>query len=383
MQLPNYSVRRRKDRNNLWYAYFRVPNPDPNLPPIQKQIVIPESDGYSKSKAYAEGETAIKDFLGLNKIQIAPVKASNKTPWAAAVEAWLSLEKGLLKEGTLRDARYGVLFYSSRTGVEYVEDMTQDKSDDAVREIQRLVRTGERQAHYWANARSRAKEFLDYARRKGMIAANYLQDTEAPKKGTFRKVAQLWTDEEFEATRNALRLPIYGKIMFLMRYTGMDLSDLATITSEHITKDAKEGWKLTKPRKKEERFSDAVIQLPINPVVEPMFLEAKERAADPTAPIFPELAAIAAKRNNNNLYHRIEVAWKRVYPGKRMKRPKDLRHTFATWCIVELKIPIDVVQEWLGHTPTSTVLKERYLHRSSTSEYAKRLAPFSPVLVSP
>lgn len=83
----------------------------------------------------------------------------------------------------------------------------------------------------------------------------------------------------------------------------------------------------------------------------------KTELSDRTIPLFDNVAALLVdiKPNNDGFYFQFRPdypthAFKKLCPAHKLH---DLRHTFATQCL-EAKIPLKVVQTWLGHSEIDT-----------------------------
>lgn len=350
------SIKRRPDRNNQWYAYFRDSDKKPH------QLLIPDSENYSKKRAEKESETLISKFLGQttpkgNK----PLGRSLK----AEFERYLRLHYSFKKANTLSAVRVeSDLFFRHLKD----DDLMAVDREEANRVAGVILGSGV-SAKYWKNCLGGLKAFFKWLVEEKILVESPVAHLKAPKNSELNKVEEVWTEEEVEAVVKRLR----GEdrdFFLLLRYTGMYPSDLYALSRKHIVKDREEGWKIFKLREKA-KYPTEIINQPLLPQIQDLVLEAYKTTKDPEDKLFvvskssPRVWGIMFK-------NRVGTAWKRSFPKKKVKKIKSLRHTFATW-LMENDIPIDVAKDWMGHSKNSNTLNAVYLHRQSSSKYAKRL----------
>lgn len=359
MEPDSWSVHRQRGRKG-WYLHYRIGG-------CQKTRKIEDSEEMGKKEA----RKAARAFFQATPSSPNPQPKKPVNDLYGLLEGYLLMEKGLLAGGTLKFIKFCILRWFQEAGWRDWEDVSPLSVQKGYISVLKALKAGEMQAKYWASVRCYTVDFCEYAVRHGCLQENPVKALPAPKKSLFRKTQVIWSEDEFMAIHSLLE-PFLAMQFWLMRYTGMDLADLAGVRRFHLTRDPEGGWVLKKPRKKEERFQDAWILFPLNSFVEDIFLEAYRKTREAEDLLFPGIH-LGVDGEHSLLYARVRRRWGRVYPGKRFKNLKALRHTFASWCIQDLGIPLDVVQDWLGHTPGSTVLKERYLHRGSTARFARLL----------
>jgi integrase len=320
-----------------------------------------------------EARKAARALLASTPYEDAPKPKVAAKPLLEALEEFLLMRKGMLAEGTQRFIRFCVLRWLHGAHWERWGDISPESTQRGFIAVLKAIKAGDLEPKYWSSVRCYAIEFFGYAVEVGYLSGNPVKGLPAPRKSSFRKDPVTWSQDEFEAIHGSLE-PFLAMQLWLMRYTGMDLADLAVLSRQHIIRDSEGEWMIRKPRKKEERFEEAVILLPLNDYVEDIVLEAYRKTREADELLFPGIH-LGVDGGHSLLYARARRRWYRLYPGKKFKCPKKLRHTFSSWAINELRIPLNVVQDWLGHSPRSTVLRERYLDRGSTARFARMLQP--------
>ncbi len=365
-----HSVTRLPKRGNVYAVRFRDPDTG-----SQKQKVLHGTENlHSKRDVVKLSEIAWeaieKYFRDVRKATpVGGGRSVKALSLETSIEDWLGLDKGLCQPGTLRSIRFNLKRFFKPVDIQYVHEISQEISDSCVTAFLKAVREKETAAHYWGTVRSYTKDYFGYLLRKKLIPVNFLADVEAPAKDTFKVMDVMWTREEFEAIAAELDQP--WKMEFtLQRFTGMDQADLATLKKSHIKQDETGKWCITKPRQKELRFKAAQILLPLFGDAEKIIMKKFHEIEDDDGLIFPHIPALI-EGGHSVLYNRVRRRWGRLFPKKPCKNLKALRHTFTTWAIEDLGIPLDVVQDWLGHSPKSVVLRDKYLHRRSTAKYGK------------
>lgn len=341
---------------------------------MQKTRKIPDSEDMGKKEA----RKAARALLEVTPIQTTPQPEKAVIGLYALLEEYILIQKGLTAEGTQKSIKGCVLRWFQAAGWTHWGDVTPESVSRGYASILKAIKEGEMEFKYWALVRCYALDYCRYAQKAKLLAENPLEVLPAPKKTLFKKNPVTWTQEEFEAVHGLLE-PFLAKQFWLMRYTGMDLADIADLRRFHVVRDNEGEWMIRKPRKKEERFPDAWILFPLNDFVRDIFLEARERTQEAEDLLFPGIE-LGRDGQHSKLYARARYRWRLLYGNRRFKNVKTLRHTFASWAINELKIPLHVVQDWVGHTPGSTVLRERYLERGSTAGYARMLGSGIPAL---
>lgn len=228
---------------------------------------------------------------------------------------------------------------------------------EAIEENQDKVR-GEANAKYWCNIMGDIRSFVKWCIQESLIPNDPTVRIVLPKQEEFffKGEEAIWLDDEFELVCKTVSKAdsIYLKVL---RYTGMDVSDMSQLEKKHILKDSK-GLVISKLRQK----SKVKFNVPIDDRVLPIFESVLKRKS---GRLFSEETF---KSFTTNLGDRIR------YHRRTLKLPerglKDLRHTFITeW--VEEDVPFDVIRVWIGHKRTSRILELRYAHRRNAREYMR------------
>jgi integrase len=155
---------------------------------------------------------------------------------STALEEYLIMEKGLLAEGTQKFIRFCVLRWFQEASWGRWEDISPLSVQKGYMAVLKALKAGEMQAKYWASVRCYAVDFCQYAVMVGCLKDNPVKALPAPKKALFRKTQVVWSEDEFRAIHSLLE-PFLAMQFWLMRYTGMDLADLAGVRRFHLTRD--------------------------------------------------------------------------------------------------------------------------------------------------
>ena len=370
---------------------WKMPNDHGVLERKQIKRSIPDSENIKSEFKLVPRAVAVIENWFKEQMKTAIVNVTTDSKISATWEGYLEQRTGISEE-TKRPISYFFKRFFKEIKTDNIAELTPMMIINASNKIHTQCEKGEIQWKYWANIHSylfgkgSSKNpggglfpWLIYTR-KTLTGADWENlSIAAPDKNRFKtmhddnkkNVEYYWEDEEIKAIHEELSI-IWKDYFWIIANTGMDLSDLVDLSADHIVPvDRNPGkWKISKVRKKEARFGTR-INIPLSDKIEKIILDAKNLPNDlrlnPQRLLFPDLKA-KVKNSHSQLYNVVRTAWQRVYPKKRHKNIKALRHSFITKHL-EKDTPLDVIQDFVGHSKKSTVLRERYKGTIDASKY--------------
>ncbi len=302
-----------------------------------------------KRNAEAKAEAILARWL-VARGEAAPAKL---TPLQAEIEYFIESEYADVKPATKTEAVLILRRFSACFPVAHAQEISRD---DFRKNAKRY--RGDASPKYWANILSTTRRFSKSLVSQKKILEEFTQDVPMPPKASFGRRDSTWTDGEFDTTLGKLE-PFDRDVLMVMRWTGLDSSDVAELRREHIKKDAEGNWILMKRREKAKTDEETAVQ-PLGSRVKSILL-ARYAAAKGTEKLFGNIYA-SPRSFTTSLMGRVRRA---ANPSKDLK---SLRHTYATYH-AERGVPLDVLRAWMGHARDSRVLDRIYLHRASTARF--------------
>jgi integrase len=301
----------------------------------------------SKREAEAQAEGILARWL-IARGEASPAKA---TGLQAEIEAFLEAEYADVKPATRTEAALILRRFASTFPFPNIQDVTRE----VFRKTAKAYR-GEASAKYWANILSTTRRFSKSLVAQKSLLEDFTQDVPMPPKASFGRRETVWTPEEFETVLDALE-PFDRDVLMVMRWTGMDSSDVAELLKKHILKDSEGNWIIKKRREKAKTDDETIVQ-PISSQAREILLGRYKGISDR---LFGNMYA-TPRSFTTSLLGRVRRA---AGPTKDLK---SLRHTYATYH-AERGVPLDVLRVWMGHAKDSRVLDRIYLHRASTARF--------------
>lgn len=340
--LPSFSIHPR-DKGNCEIK-FRVDGE-------QKSI---SSGTRNKREAEARAKPLLARWLAAH----GKVSAQGKTSLQAAIDAFLETQYANTKPATKTEASLVMRRLAEAFPVDHVQEI----SPDVFRKGATAYR-GDASPKYWMNILSITRRFSRSLLDQGKIAQDFTKGIPSPRKSQFGRREGVWTDEELETAFRFINS--FDRDVFLvMRWAGLDSSDVFELRKKHLVKDDSGAWMFRKRREKSKTEEETILQ-PVSSVIRDMIL-AKWNSAKGAEDRLFQGPYINARSFTASLMSRFRRAT--ATAGVTFKDLKSLRHTFASYH-AERGVPLDVLRVWMGHARDSRVLDRIYVHRASTARF--------------
>lgn len=278
---------------------------------------------------------------------------AKQTALQAEIEAFIESEFADVKKATKTEA----VLIMRRFAEFFPFQHAQEVSREVFRKAAKKYR-GEASSKYWANILSMTRRFSKSLVGQKRILEDFTMDVPMPPKASFGRREEVWGDAELEKVLGKLEA-FDREVLMVMRWTGLDSSDVAELGRKNILKDSEGNWIIKKKREKAKTEEETVVQ-PISSKVLDILLS-RQKAARVDDRLFGNNYA-TPRSFTTSLLGRVRRA---AGPTKDLK---SLRHTYATYH-AERGVPLDVLRIWLGHAKDSRVLDRIYLHRASTARF--------------
>lgn len=217
-------------------------------------------------------------------------------------------------------------------------------------------------ASYWRDILSRYHQFFGWCIETGKLTFNPMQGYPRPKAKDFQVDDETWEQWEFDKIHKALEGTPEAFMLKVLRYTGIYPMDYAFLEKGHFV--ILDGvLHLIKQRAK----NIETYRQPLDGRIEPDLLTRWNKFSLPTDRLTTNRTDEDYKVWYNEIQRRVIGTW-RKHIRSSPKMLKSLRHTWLTEQI-ERGVPEDVLLQWAGHSPGSTILRRHYLHRKSTARY--------------
>lgn len=286
------------------------------------------------------------------------LKTRQETPFRQALEEWLDMRKTVVAPSTI---------INNRHYVGMVETLSPGMTLDGITVagfhtlLNRLRDQLEPSASYWSNILVAQRQFFKWCIITGRMTFDPTLGYERPKKAEFGLYTDIVTDAELETLCAHLTHADELAIRWF-RWTGTYPADFAFAEKQDFY--LKDGILHLRMERAKNRFK---YHQPLDGRIEPYVKSIWLRKSKPKERMFLD---VQAGQPYVTWYYCLQ---KRLYKiwlfqfGKH-KKIGAFRHTWITDCI-ERGVPEDVLLQWAGHSPRSTIYRERYLHRKSTTRY--------------
>lgn len=273
-------------------------------------------------------------------------------------------------ENTVREARRLLEQFRVVLGVAQVSELTKKLCEEKKAELQ-----AGRSPKYWKNFLTAARKFLRWQIAEGHLAVDPLANFKNPSRRRFGRRSEIWSEERLEATLAELN-PKDRDLLLVMRWTGMDSSDLYQLSRSHIIQarspDGRTFWKLYKQRAKA-KSEEEVMDQPLSSRILPIILARLEAQEDPDGRLWPMPEYQDGESFGTMLLRRVKAAQARAGQEPAMD-VKSLRGTWATYHsrrYVEGRggPPMEELRRWGGWARDSRVPERLYIHAKSSGQY--------------
>ncbi len=332
---------------------FSVHSPDRGTCVIRFRLEGKQKAISTGIRSLREAESQAEGILARWLIARGEVTPAKQTALQGEIDAFLDSEFADVKPATKTEAVLILRRFADFFPFPHVQDVTREVFRKAAKRYR-----GEASAKYWANILSTTRRFSKSLVSRKAIIEEFTQDVPMPPKSSFGRREEIWEDAEFD--RVVEKLAVYdAQVLLVMRWSGMDSSDVCELGREHVKKDTGGNWIFKKRREKAKTDEETIVQ-PISSKILG-FILARYKAAKPGEKLFGSIYA-TPRSFTTSLLGRVRRA------AGATKDLKSLRHTYATYH-AERGVPLDVLRVWMGHARDSRVLDRIYLHRASTARY--------------
>lgn len=285
------------------------------------------------------------------------------------IDRFLTLQYEGASENTLREARRLLTQFRETLGVEKVSEVTK-----ALCEAKKADMQAGRSPKYWKNFLTAARKFLRWQVSEGHLPSDPLANFKNPSRRRFGRRTEVWTDERLEATLPELS-PVDRELLQVLRWTGMDSSDLFQLSKSHIIQardpSGRTFWKLYKLRAKA-KSEEEVMDQPLSSRVESIILARWRAQENPNSRLWP-MTYCDGESFADAFLRRLKAAQARAGQDPPMD-VKSLRHSYATYHArryVEGRggPPMEELRRWMGHARDSRVLEKLYIHAKASGQY--------------
>lgn len=304
----------------------------------------------NKRAAEAQAEAILARWLAAH----GKTTAAAKTGVQAEIAGFLDAQYTDQKPATRTEAVLVLRRFAEAFPVTHIQEITPQVFRDGAKKYR-----GEAAPKYWANILSITGRFARFLVDQGKIAQDFTKGVARPSRHSFGRRDAVWEEDELEAVLAVLNT-FDQEVLLVMRWTGMDSSDVFELRRKHLIKDEKGNWIIRKRREKSKTEEETIVQ-PIGSKVLPILMGRYKRTKAPEDRLFGGIYS-SARSFTTSLLGRVRRA---AGPTKDLK---SLRHTFATYH-AERGVPLDVLRPWMGHALDSRVLDRIYVHRKSTARF--------------
>jgi integrase len=318
------------------------------------------------------------------KAERGELPAPNRLTFAEAAETWVAdfeslVEAGERAERTLEHYRYclnGHLL--PQFGHKRLQEIT---TDDIANLISRMRRKG-MSATTINHALVPLNRILNHAVRRGQLTSNPVSRLERHERPRCHRAQQrVLNNQEITRLLDAC-LPRYRPFLTTAVYTGMRLSELLGLTWQDIDFDnglIRVRYQLSRPtlenppRRVRLKTAAASRDIPLFPQLGILLKRQKLASphSNPTDYVFSTAAGTPLGGRNverRGLGHAADTAGLNP-PNQPRLRVHDLRHTFTSHLIIDLKLDIAHVSRILGHARPSITL-DTYTHLYNQAQHA-------------
>ena len=282
-------------------------------------------------------------------------KPSRKDAFEVEINRYIETQYEYKKPATIVSVKRNLKRLQDSLSVGSISEITKEMFENNAPKLR-----GDASPKYWTCIIVDIRKFFQWCIDKGILASDPARKIILPPKSSYKKrgLEAIWPDGELEKICEVIYPPAIVHLKIL-RYTGMDVSDLCFLKKEHIF-ETENGLQIVKVREKAKSDRETMNQ-PVNSKLLVIFRQALANDSD-------RLFTTKTARNfNTHLYRQMKVARKNLKLP--MRDLKSLRHTFATKHVERGVVPIDVLRTWMGHAPDSRTLENLYSHREFTAQF--------------
>ena len=305
-------------------------------------------------KSRREAEAAAEGILARWMVSRGESMPMPPTAMEGEIEAFLDAEFEDVKPATKTEAALIMRRFVSFFPYASPQEITREMFTRGAKKYR-----GAASSKYWANILSTTRRFSKRLTSQKRISEDFTQDVPMPPRASFGRRETVWTEEEFSEVLEVISA-FDREVLLVMRWAGLDSSDVAELRKKHILKDETGIWIFRKRREKGKTDAETIVQ-PLASQVREIVLARLKLAKGPDQKLFGDIYA-TPRSFTTSLLGRVRRA---AGPTKDLK---SLRHTFATYH-AERGVPLDVLRAWMGHAKDSRVLDRVYLHRTSTARF--------------
>jgi site-specific recombinase XerD len=285
------------------------------------------------------------------------------------IERFLTLQYEGASANTLREARRLLLQFRECLGVDKVSEVTK-----VLCEARKADMQAGRSPKYWKNFLTAAKKFCRWQVSEGHIPSDPLINFKNPSRRKFGRRSEVWTDERLDATLAQLGA-MDREILLVLRWTGMDSSDLFQLSKSHVIKardpDGRTFWKLYKQRAKA-KSEEEVMDQPLNSRIEAIVLDRWEAQEDPKGKLWP-MTYCDGESFADAFLRRLKAAQLRAGQDP----PMDVKSLRGTWATYHAKRyiegrggpPMEELRRWGGWARDSRVPERLYIHAKASGRF--------------
>lgn len=281
--------------------------------------------------------------------------------WKVLIERFIRAKYSYSKASTVIPVRRHLKVMRKILGVSNPGFITKSLFENSVT---RLI--GNSKPKTWANMLTNCRKFFRWLIEEDVLGVDPSTCVQLPPRSSWGRKTEkhIWSDSCFDALIKSIKDPEDVQILTVLRYTGIDLADLYELRARHIRKDL--DGRLMIIKKREKAKSDLeTIKLPLGAMV--LDLIKCRITEDKNKQLFQGCTRYSSSASFGScLYKRVHGAFERI--NRPMRDLKSLRHTFAT-SHAERGVPMDVLRDWMGHAPSSRILEDLYVHRTSTASF--------------
>lgn len=286
------------------------------------------------------------------------------------IERFLRLQYEGQAPNTVREARRLLEQFRVGLGVSSVPEVTKALCEAKKAELQ-----AGRSPKYWKNFLTAARKFCRWQVAEGNLPGDPLANFRNPSRRKFGRRSEVWSEERLEATLAELTAR-ERDLLLVLRWTGMDSSDLFQLSKSHILQargpDGRTFWKLYKQRAKA-KSEEEVMDQPLSSRVLPIILARWEAQPEPLGRLWPMPEYSDGENFGTVFLRRVKAAQARAGQDPVMDL-KSLRGTWATYHArryIEGRggPPMEELRRWGGWARDSRVPERLYIHAKSSGMF--------------
>jgi hypothetical protein len=286
------------------------------------------------------------------------------------IERFLRLQYEGAAGNTVREARRLLEQFARGLGVSRVEEVTKALCEAKKAELQ-----AGRSPKYWKNFLTAARKFCRWQLAEGHLTTDPLANFKNPSRRKFGKRSEVWSEERLEATLSQLS-PWDRELLIVLRWTGMDSSDLFQLSKAHVLQsrapDGRLFWKLYKQRAKA-KSEEEVMDQPLSSRILPIILARWEAQEDPQGRLWPMPEYKDGENFGTVFLRRVKAAQARAGQDP----PMDIKSLRGTWATYHSRRyiegrggpPMEELRRWGGWARDSRVPERLYIHAKSSGMF--------------